>query len=70
MIKTRFTRSAWHPLASRMGSKQKLTLVLSAVALSGCEIAGDIFQAGVWVGVLLVIGIIALIVWMVSRAKS
>jgi len=53
-----------------MGSKQKLTLVLSAVALSGCEIAGDIFQAGVWVGVLLVFGIIALIVWMVSRAKS
>jgi hypothetical protein len=28
------------------------------------------FQAGVWVGVLLVIGVIALIIWMVSRARG
>jgi hypothetical protein len=49
---------------------QKLTAVFSAVALSGCEIAGDIFQAGVWVGVLLVVGIIALVIWMVSKAKT
>jgi hypothetical protein len=53
-----------------MGSTQKLFAVSSAIVLSGCEIAGDIFQAGVWVGVLLVIGIIVLIVWMISRAKT
>jgi hypothetical protein len=46
-----------------------LTLALfSAVALSGCEIVGDIFKAGVWVGVLVVVGIIALIIWLVSKA--
>jgi hypothetical protein len=45
-------------------------LILFAVALSGCEVIGDIFQAGVWVGAILVIGIIALIVWLVSKAKA
>ena len=34
------------------------TLVISIVSLAGCEIAGDIFKAGVWVGAILVIGII------------
>ena len=36
----------------------------------GCELVGDIFQAGVWVGAILVIGIIGIIVWMVSKARS
>jgi hypothetical protein len=31
---------------------------------------GDIFQAGVWVGALLVVGVIGLIVWMVSRSRA
>lgn len=47
-----------------------LLSVLFLVSLSGCELAGDIFQAGVWVGALLVIGIIALIIWMVSKNKA
>jgi len=44
--------------------------VVPLLGLSGCEIVGDIFQAGVWVGVILVVGVIALIVWLVSRVKS
>jgi hypothetical protein len=43
-------------------------LMLCTLGLAGCEIVADIFKAGVWVGVLLVIGIIALIVWMFSKA--
>ena len=46
---------------------------LSALPLllfsTGCELAGDIFQAGIWVGVLLVLGVIALAIWMFSKAK-
>ena len=45
-------------------------LVFSAMALTGCEVIGGIFKAGVWVGALLVIGIIGLIVWAVSKAAS
>jgi hypothetical protein len=41
-----------------------------SVSLMGCELVGDIFQAGVWVGAILVIGIIGIIVWMVSKARS
>jgi len=47
-----------------------LLAVFSIIGLSGCEIIGDIFQAGVWVGVLLVLGVFALIVWIVSRTKG
>lgn len=54
--------------------RQSLTLpisvMLSVLGLAGCELAGDIFEAGVWVGAILVIGIIGLIIWMVSKAGS
>ncbi len=42
-------------------------LFLAMASLSGCELIGDIFKAGVWVGVLIVVGIIALIVFLVSK---
>jgi cytosine/uracil/thiamine/allantoin permease len=45
-------------------------LVFSTVAFTGCEVIGDIFKTGVWVGALLVIGIIGLIVWAVSKTGS
>jgi hypothetical protein len=45
-------------------------LLLSTVALTGCEMIGDIFQAGVWTGVILVILVIGLIVWLLSRSKA
>jgi hypothetical protein len=47
-----------------------LLLLVAALTLGGCEIAGDIFKAGVWVGALLVIAIIGGIIWMVSRAGT
>jgi hypothetical protein len=43
---------------------QVLLLVVLAVTLPGCALAGGIFKAGAWVGalaVILVIGIIAVI---------
>lgn len=45
-----------------------LMVFFSAVALTGCELVGDIFEAGVWVGVLLVLGVIAVVIWLVSKA--
>jgi hypothetical protein len=45
-------------------------LIGSTLALGGCELAGDIFQAGIWVGVILVLGIIGFIVWMMFKAGS
>lgn len=37
------------------------------LSLSSCELVGDIFKAGVWVGVLIVVGIIALILFLLKK---
>jgi hypothetical protein len=34
---------------------------------SSCEVIGDIFKAGMWVGILVVVGIIALVIYLISR---
>jgi hypothetical protein len=45
-------------------------LIISAMALllSGCELVGDIFKAGVWSGILIVVAIIALIIFLIGKA--
>ncbi len=52
---------------------KKLTLQFSLLAmilsLSSCELAGDIFSMGMWVGVLIVVAVIALIVWLVRGRR-
>ncbi|HET9435141.1 MAG TPA: phosphatidate cytidylyltransferase [Chitinophagaceae bacterium] len=45
-------------------------LLLITVSFSSCELVGDIFQAGVWVGVLIVVAIIGLIIYLVSRVSG
>jgi hypothetical protein len=37
---------------------------------SSCQAIGDIFKTGVWFGVILVVGIILLIIYLVTRSKS
>ena len=44
-----------------------LLLVFAMFSLTGCELIGDIFKAGVWVGVLIVVGIIALVIFLISK---
>ena len=44
-----------------------LIALISVFSLSGCEVIGDIFQAGVWVGIIVVVGIIALVIYLISR---
>jgi hypothetical protein len=45
-------------------------LFFSILLLSSCQAIGDIFKAGVWVGVLAVVGFIVLILFLVTRAKK
>jgi hypothetical protein len=40
---------------------------LSVTLFSSCEVIGDIFKAGVWVGILVVVGVIALVIYLISR---
>lgn len=45
-------------------------LVLMMFLLDGCEVVGGIFKAGVWVGVILVLLVIGIIVWLVTRGAG
>ena len=42
-------------------------LLALLISLSSCELIGDIFEAGVWVGVIAVVGVIALVFFLISR---
>ncbi len=44
-------------------------LLTILVSMTGCEVIGGIFKAGVWVGIIAVVGIIGLIVMLVGRKK-
>jgi hypothetical protein len=44
-----------------------ILLMLLFPLLSSCELIGDIFKAGVWVGVLLVVVVVGLIIFIVAR---
>ncbi len=43
------------------------SLLSLLVFLSGCEIVGGIFKAGVWIGVLVVVAVIALIIFILRK---
>ena len=45
-------------------------LSLIIILLPGCEAIGSIFKAGVWVGVLAVVGVIGLIIFLATRGKK
>ncbi len=38
--------------------------------LSGCELVGDIFKAGAYTGIFVVVVIIALIIWLLSKFRG
>lgn len=40
------------------------------IALSGCQLAGDIFKAGVLWGILLVVAVVGLIIFLIGKASQ
>ncbi len=44
--------------------------VLLATTLTGCDLISGIFEAGVWVGVILVVLVIALVFWIIKKMLS
>ncbi len=49
-----------------------LILLLPSVLifLPGCDLIGDIFEAGFWAAIILIIAVIALIIWLVSSFRN
>lgn len=46
------------------------TLITFIITLTSCEAIGGIFKAGMWVGVIVVVAIIALVLWLLGKAKK
>jgi hypothetical protein len=44
-------------------------ILLAATAVSGCEVIGDIFQAGMAVGIFIVLAVIALVVFLIGKVR-
>lgn len=42
-------------------------LVLMLFTFTGCDVVLDIFEAGMWVGIILVVLVIALVVWLIKK---
>ena len=53
-----------------MGWLRLLVVVLATLSLTACEAIGDIFQAGMAVGVIMVVAVIALIGFVVAKIRS
>ena len=47
-----------------------LMLAMLSVTLTSCEAIAGIFKAGIWVGVIVVVAVVALILYLVGKSKS
>jgi uncharacterized membrane protein YkvI len=45
-------------------------LVVASISASGCEVIGDIFKAGVWVGALFIVVIIAIVGFIAAKIRG
>ncbi|WP_198001422.1 hypothetical protein [Nibribacter ruber] len=44
-------------------------LLVMTLTLSGCELVGDIFQAGMWTAVIVIVLIVLLIGWLLRKMR-
>ncbi len=45
-------------------------LAFMMTGLSGCDLVGDIFEAGAWVGIIIVVLVIVLIGWIIRKMRG
>jgi hypothetical protein len=65
---------SWHGFSilriKNMKSFLPLLTIMMMFVLTGCAVIGGIFKAGVWVGVLIVLFILGIIIWLVTRSSG
>jgi len=59
-----------HFYLNAMRKLYSLTAILVITLLSSCELVGDIFEAGAWTGIILVVIIVAVIFWLFSKFRG
>lgn len=45
-------------------------LFIIIISLNSCVVAGGIFKAGIWIGILMVVLVVGIILWIVGKAKK
>ena len=54
-----------------MNTRKQIVLASAAIllisSLSSCELIGNIFKGGMYFGIILVVVVVALIIWLLSR---
>lgn len=45
-------------------------LIVLSFTLTSCEAIGSIFKAGMWVGVIAIIVVVAIILWIVNKVRK
>jgi TRAP-type mannitol/chloroaromatic compound transport system permease large subunit len=46
-----------------------VSLMILSLSMSSCRVVGDIFKAGVWTGFFLIVVVIALVIWLITRFR-
>lgn len=52
---------------SRLNPVQLYIFFFLLITMSGCEFIGAVFEAGVWVGVIIVVLVIVFIIWLIGK---
>jgi hypothetical protein len=62
---------AWLHKTGNMKKYNQLSILLLAmvITLSSCELVGDIFKAGFWTAIILIVVVIAIIIWIINRFR-
>ena len=47
-----------------------LILLVFSLSLTSCEVVGDLVEFGVWIGVIIVVAVLALIFWIYRKFKK
>jgi len=50
-----------------MKKLQIFAVMAMILSLSSCQVIGDIFKAGVWSGIILVVAVIGIIIFVISK---
>ena len=45
-------------------------IMMAAVFLTGCEVVGGIFKAGMWTATILIVLVVGIVIWIVSKLFS
>lgn len=46
------------------------TLFVLLISLTSCDAIAGIFKAGMWVGIIIVVAVIALVLWLIRKIGS